>query len=115
MKRKRFDQSQIQAKLTSWIISIFLWTLLTILVVKVDPRTVSNYPWTGSYGLFFLLCGAACFSLVYNLTRSLGRAGLWSLLIELFFMLSLVGLGNMVNFILIFALLCCIEFLYRFR
>lgn len=88
------------------IATAVLWILVILLVYFVDPQT------TGSVTLFFAL---AFMSLLFTLSLAFAntRRGLISsAVITLFFILKVLGVGNVVNLILLLGLAVAIEILF---
>lgn len=95
LKRKNF--------LPTLLITIFLWSLLAGLIYFVDPDTFGALP------LFFILLFASflfIFSLLFASTR---RGLITSISLSLFSVLLYLGVGNILNLILILAIAVCIE------
>lgn len=95
LKRKNF--------LPTLLITIFLWSLLGLLIYFVDPSTFGALP------LFFVLLFASflfMFSLLFASTR---RGLITSLSLTLFSVLLYLGVGNILNIFLILAIAICVE------
>ena len=95
LKRRNF--------LPTLLITIFLWVLLGGLVYFVDPDVFLAVP------IFFVLFFSAnlfTFSLLFVGTR---RGLITSSSITTFLLLSYLGVGNILNLVLILAIAICIE------
>ena len=95
LKRKNF--------FATLVISVFLWVLLGFLVYFVEPDVF------GAVVAFFVLiffCFLFTLSLLFAHTR---RGFLVSLGLTLFLVLRYLGVGNVVNFLLIFGVIASFE------
>lgn len=101
LKRKNF--------FPTLVVTIFLWTALGLLIYFVDPGTF------GVVLLFFLLTYFSLlftFSLLFANTR---RGVITSLAITIFLLLLYLGVGNIINFILIVAIAATSETYFSIR
>jgi hypothetical protein len=101
LKRKNF--------LPSLLITILLWVLLGGLVYFIDPEIF------GAVLLFFVLLFAVLlftFSLIFASTR---RGIISAIALSLFSILSYLGVGNIINLLLIVAIAICIELYFSKR
>jgi len=101
LKRKNF--------LPTLIITIFLWLLLGGLVYFVGPDSFGVIP------LFFVLiffCLLFTFSLIFANSR---RGIVATIAITFFLLLTYLGVGNILNMILIVAIAACIELYFSLR
>lgn len=95
LKRKNF--------LPTLLLTILLWLLLTTLVYFADPQTFGAIP------LFFLLLFIS-FLFTFSLIFANSRRGLVaSISLILFSILLFLGVGNLLNLILILAIGTCTE------
>lgn len=95
LKRKNF--------LPTLLLTILLWLLLTTLVYFADPQTFGAIP------LFFLLLFIS-FLFTFSLIFANSRRGLVaSISFILFSILLFLGVGNLLNLILILAIGTCTE------
>ncbi len=95
LKRKNF--------LPTLIISMVLWALLGGIVYFVDPDTFGALP------IFFVLLFLSflfMFSLLFASTR---RGLITSISLSLFSILLYLGVGNILNLVLILAIAICVE------
>ena len=95
LKRKNF--------LPTLLITILLWLLLGGLVYFVDPGSFSAIP--AFFVLFFTVL-LFTFSLLFADSR---RGLISSISLTLFCLLAYLGVGNILNLILIVAIAVCIE------
>jgi len=92
------------------LLTILFWAMLVLIIVKVDPLVLKNFPIQDSYGLFLGIVFMAWFfllALIFNNTR---RGFIYALGIALLLGLRLIRLGNIVNGVLLFGLLVVIDF-----
>ena len=95
LKRKNF--------LPTLLITILLWTLLGGLVYFVDPDTFGVIP------LFFITLFSVLLFTCSLIFASSRRGLITSSSITLFLVLSYLGVGNIINFLLLLAIAICIE------
>ena len=101
LKRKNF--------LPTLLITFVLWLLLGGLVYFFDPDSFGAIP------LFFVLaffCLLFTFSLVFANSR---RGIVATIALTFFLLLMYLGVGNILNLILIFAIALCIELYFSLR
>lgn len=101
LKRKNF--------LPTLLITILLWLLLGGLVYFIDPATFAAIP------LFFILifsCLLFTFSLIFAGQR---RGLIISIALTVFLGLAYLGIGNILNLVLILAIAICIELYFAKR
>jgi hypothetical protein len=99
LKRKNF--------LPTLIVTILLWLTIAGLIYFIDPGI------TGAVPLFFVILFLAflfTFSLIFISTR---RGLITSSSISLFLLLAYLGVGNIINFLLIAAIAICIELYFK--
>lgn len=90
-------------------ITMLFWFLLGLMIVFVDPVVVRDLVLPGSYVLFFLLLSVAVF-LTASLVLGHQRRGLLVAIgVAAFLALRLVGLGHVVNALLLGAFLLVLE------
>lgn len=110
--KKHFRKEQILKRknfLPTLLLTILLWILFAGLVYFVDPKTFGAVP------LFFLLLFITLlftFSLLFANSR---RGLVISLSLVLFFILLFLGVGNVLNLILILAIAVCVELYFSTR
>lgn len=95
LKRKNF--------LPTLLVTIILWIALAGLVYFIDPKIF------GAVLLFFVLVFSTLlftFSLIFANTR---RGAIGAVSITLFLFLAYLGVGNILNLILILAIAICVE------
>jgi len=105
MKRELRKQQVLKRKnfLPTLLITIFLWLFLGGLIYFIDPDTFAAVP------LFFVLI-FSCLLFTFSLVFADGRRGLvGSIAIAFFFILAYLGVGNILNLLLIVAIAVCIE------
>lgn len=101
LKRKNF--------LPTLLITIFLWIIFGGLIYFIDPGSFAAIP------LFFVLlffCLLFTFSLIFANSR---RGIVTTIATTLFLMLMYLGVGNILNLILIVAIAICIELYFSLR
>ena len=101
LKRKNF--------LPTLIITVLLWLLLGGLVYFVDPGTFAAIP------LFFVLFFATLLFTFAFLFASTRRGLIVSLSLSFFAILSYLGVGNILNLLLIIAIAICVELYFGQR
>lgn len=95
LKRKNFSPTLV--------ITILLWIVLGGLIYFVDPGTFGAVP------AFFILAFAS-FLFTFSLIFEGGRRGLiGAIALTLFLILSFLGVGNVLNLLLIVAIAICVE------
>jgi hypothetical protein len=95
LKRRNF--------LPTLLVTILLWLVLSGLIYFIDPGTFGAVP------LFFVLLFVTflfTFSLLFASTR---RGLITSLSLSLFAILAYLGVGNVINLLLIAAIAICVE------
>src|SRR3989344_37069 len=105
MKRELRKQQVLKRKnfLPTLLITIFLWLFLGGLIYFIDPDTFAAVP------LFFVLI-FSCFLFTFSLIFAGSRTGLIaSSSLTLFLVLAYLGVGNILNLLLIVAIAVCIE------
>jgi tryptophan-rich sensory protein len=105
MKRQLRKQQILKRKnfLPTLLLTILLWGLLAGLIYFIDPDTFAAIP------LFFVLV-FSCLLFTFSLIFAGGRRGLvGSIAIILFLILAYLGVGNILNLLLIVAIALCIE------
>lgn len=92
-----------------FVLTGFLWFSIFIIVYFVDPQ----YPWAIPLMLLTLL--SALFVTCTAIFENKRRGALISIAIVLFLLLRIIGIGNVLNFILIMAIAITIEIYYSKR
>lgn len=104
MKKRR--KSQILKRknfLPTLLLTILLWGLLCGLIYFIDPDTFAAVP-------FFFVLIFSCLLFTFSLVFAGGRRGLiGSIAITLFLILAYLGIGNILNLLLIVAIAIAIE------
>lgn len=111
----RLNHQDSSHKKYGWLIIgiVFFWSVLGFIFFNIDPSSLKDIPFGGSY---FIV--GACLFIALFLTLSLlflsSRSGLlWSVVITLFLYFRLWGIGSLINFFLIFGVIICLEFYFR--
>jgi hypothetical protein len=111
MKRKLRKEQVLKRKnfFPTLLITIFLWALLIGLIYFVDPGTFGII-----YVFFFLIffCLLFTFSLLFAGSR---RGLVATIAVTLFLILLYLGVGNILNLILIVAIATCIELYFSLK
>jgi len=106
-KRKRQQRKKYKKNfLPALFASALLWVCVFLLIYFVDPKT------TGTVTLFFVILFV---SLLFSLSLAFKntRRGLISSFAIIFFLiLKILGVGNIINFILLLGLAITIEILF---
>src|SRR3989344_7609865 len=105
MKRELRKQQILKRKsfLPTLLLMILLWGLLCGLIYFIDPSTFAAVP------LFFVLV-FSCFLFTFSLIFAGSRRGLiTSSSLTLFLVLAYLGVGNILNLLLIVAIAVCVE------
>jgi len=101
LKRKNF--------LPTLLVTVLLWLLLGALVYFVDPQTFGVIP------LFFVTVFVS-FLFMFSLIFANSRRGLIiSISLSLYILLMYLGVGNILNLILIVAIAACIELYFSLK
>lgn len=105
MRRKNRQQQILKRKnfFPTLLITVLLWGLTGTLVYLIDPSTFGAVP------LFFVLIFSSIlftFSLLFAASR---RGLIAAISITLFLILAYLGVGNILNLVLILAIAICIE------
>lgn len=101
LKRKNF--------LPTLLLTILFWVLLGSLIYFVDPKTFGVVP---LFIITFFTCLLFTFSLIFVSSR---RGLIISLSLSLFLILAYLGVGNVLNLILILAIASCIEIYFSLK
>jgi len=106
-KRKRQQRKKYRKNfLPTLIATAVLWVFIALLTYFVDPQT------TGAVTLFFALLFTSLLftlSLLFTNTR---RGLIASVAITLFFILKVLGVGHVVNLVLLLGLAVAVEILF---
>lgn len=111
MKRQLRKQQILKRKnfLPTLLLTILLWLALGVLVNFIEPNTFGAVP------LFFLITFMALL-FTFSLIFAAGRRGLIGAVgITLFLVLAYLGVGNILNLILIVAIAVSIELYFSLR
>jgi hypothetical protein len=101
LKRKNF--------LPTLLVTVFLWISLVGLIYFVDP---------GVFGVIILFFVLIFFALLFtfSLIFANSRRGITIAIASIFFLfLTYLGIGNILNLILVFAIALCIELYFSLR
>lgn len=98
--RKREIQKHYERLVFATLLS---WGLIGLTIFKVDPENIRDLIITDSYLLFLLLLLAGFFFLLSIIFMSSKRALWWSMLIVTFVYLRVVGIGSLINGLLLLA------------
>ncbi len=103
--RQKFTEQKLKRKnfLPTLLITVLLWVILTGIIYFVDPGTILAIP------LFFILLFLTIlftFSLLFGGQR---RGLISAISLTFFLFLAYLGVGNILNFLLIAAIAICIE------
>ena len=102
LKKTKFRRNY----LPSLIVTIILWLLLIFVIYFIDPHTF------GAIFLFFIVVFFAFLftaSIIFTNTR---RGFLTTLGLVLFLFLRLIGIGHVLNLLLIAAIIATVEFYF---
>ena len=100
---KRFGE--IEKKYGRLLVATGLsWSLVFLVILKVDPDNLRDLLLPNSYILFLLLLLLACFFLLSVILMSSKRAWWWSVLVVIFIYLRLIGMGGLINGLLLLAM-----------
>lgn len=94
--------------------TILNWTAIGLMIWKTDPDNVKDFIIPGSYLPMGLLLFGGIFWILSILTLSAVRAMRWTAGIMIFIYLRIMGLGTIINGILILGLLTIWE-IYTYR
>jgi len=100
-----------QKKRYGWLVFFALvnWVSIGLVIWKVDPETIRDFIIPGSYLPMTLLMMGGIFWLLSILLMSSSTALRWALGITVFLELRVLGLGSILNGILIVGLLISLE------
>jgi len=96
-------------------LAIFFWLSWGLIVWFIEPTTIKDLIIPSSYSLFFLSLGPALFFSLALICRHSRRGLSFSLAIILFLILRLLGLGNLLNLILILGSVIALEVYFAKR
>lgn len=103
-KEKKLRKRVIQKHYGRLVVAALLsWSLVGLTVFKVDPENIKNLIIPNSYLLFMLLLLAGFFFLLSIILMSSKRALWWSILMVVFVYLRMVGIGSLINGLLLLA------------
>lgn len=105
-----------QKKRYGWLLFFMAinWLTIVYIVLMVDPETMKDFIFPGSYLPMVILMAGGLFWVLSILFMSATRAMRWSLGITTFLLLRLLGLGTVMNGVLILGLLFSWE-VYQFK
>ena len=90
------------------LISFILWMMM---IFYVDPMIVKDVGINNSYFPFYLLLLMWVMTLLVGVGLGKLRAAVWSTLLVFFFVLRVMGLGHILNALLLISLLVTYEYL----
>ena len=99
-----------------WLLffTVINWLVIAYVIFSVDPETIKDYIFPGSYLPMVLLMAGGIFWVLSILFLSAVRALRWTIGITVFLLLRLLGLGTVMNGVLILGLLVSWE-VYIFK
>lgn len=104
-KEKKLRKRVIQKHYERLVIATLLsWGLVGLMIFKVDPENIKNLVVSNSYLLFMLLLLAGFFFLLSIILMSSKRALWWSILMVVFVYLRVMGVGSLINGLLLLAM-----------
>ncbi len=98
--RKRVVQKHYERLIVATLLS---WSFIGLMIFKVDPENIKDLIIADSYLLFMLLLLAGFFFLLSIVFMSSKRALWWSVLIVTFVYLRVMGIGSLINGLLLLA------------
>lgn len=99
--------------LPALLLTVFFWGLVFLIVLKVDPLILADFPIRGSYFLFFLMVFLAVLFLSSLVLANSRRGLLVAVAVVVIGYLRLLKLLNPLNLILLIGLLIGIELYFR--
>lgn len=107
---------QKQNKRYGWLLffTAINWLAIAYVIFRVDPDTMKDFIFPGSYLPMVLLVAGGVFWILSILFMSAQRAFRWTLGITVFLMLRILKLGTIMNGVLILGLLVSWE-VYLFK
>lgn len=117
MRRKRLPSNrQAFWNRLPWVLNaLFWWSILGVIVTRVDPSLVAHILWPYSYlpffGVLFLALGFSMYAWRGTWLPPL----VWTLGIGGFLILRLYGMGQIVNLLLIGGVLAAFEVYFKLR
>lgn len=105
-KRKKGSRERVVHKRYGRLIwaTVFTWALIGLMIFRVDPENIKNLIVPNSYLLFLLLLLAGFFFLLSIILMSSKRSLWWSMLIVIFIYLRIVGMGSLINGLLLLSI-----------
>jgi hypothetical protein len=108
MRRKSISTHDITLRrknfLPSLFVTVFFWVLLGVLVLYTNPEMAVNL---FSFFLVLFFAFLFTFSLIFVNSR---RGFLMALAITFYMLLRFLGLGGLINLLLLFGIVAAIEF-----
>ena len=100
-----------QKKRYGWLVffAVINWIFIGLVIWRVDPETIRDFIIPGSYLPMTLLVMGGIFWLLSILLMSASAALRWTIGMTAFLELRVLGLGSMLNGILILGLLISLE------
>jgi len=92
------------------LITAINWSLIGLMVWKIDPDEMKDFFFPGSYLPMMILLSGGVFWLLSILFLSAKRAARWTVGVIVFLYLRIWGLGSLINATLIVGILLCLEF-----
>lgn len=97
------------------ILMMLWWGLLFVIIFKIDPSVVADFPVANSFGPFFLVLFLALWFTASLLLAHTRRGLLVALTGVIWCYLRLWHLGNLINSLLLIALMIALELYFTYR
>lgn len=91
------------------LLALLNWGVVAFFVLAVDPEIIRDFPIAGSYFLFFVFLFMATFLTVSLILVHARRGLLTAIGLVVFLYLRLLGLGHLLNALLLFSFLLIFE------
>lgn len=95
--------------LPAFILTIIWWALFAVVVIKIDPDVIADFPIPSSYGIFFVLLFMALWFTASLLLANTRRGALVAVGGIIWGYLRMWHLGNLINTFLLIGLLGALE------
>jgi len=112
MRRRKF-RSPSRIRIPYLLTAMIWWAAVGVVVYHLEPQTLSDIGMPGMYLPWWVLWFLALFFSLYGLGTKGRRALWWTTGILVFSFLRLLGLGTLLNAVLIISLLLVIEYYVR--
>lgn len=87
--------------------SIWLWIVVLVIILKVDPSTLQNSLMPSMYFPLLIVLFSALSLSLWVISRSKKISLLWASVLILFLVLSLYQMGHILNALLLFGVAMC--------